>query len=493
MKDRPAALGRRSVILVTGTWTATALGVVATILTARWLGPEAVGILGFGFGVAGIVGALLLPGLSQAHVKRVAEGQDVGRCVATMLGAQLALQITQVVVLLVVVRWWSAVLPAGVPVGVVVALLVAQILTSLAGAFTGALLGLERATAYAGTLLAGRGCRVVATAAVLAWHPDVGWIAATYVLEAMVVLLVAAGVVLGRRGVVLRAPDRAILRSYWAHARPLLWTSPVSLLQDSLDRVAVAHWAGLTAAGHYQVARALWEVLGTLNAYPFQMLFARLSRLFATRTAETETEARRLFAAAVDHLLFLVTPAALLLWALRDVVVSVLYGGAFLPAAAPLTALIAAALLQTALNPYHFVLYALDAHARFVPVVFARFVLYLVALALLVPAAGAVGAALVRLLVVIVPAWTFVRWARELAGVRFPTVTWLYLAAFAAGAAASEAARFALGPLGWPAVPVGAAVAALATAAAIVGIGHPAPRANLAYAALVLRLSRRAD
>jgi len=57
---------------------------------------------------------------------------------------------------------------------------------------------------------------------------------------------------------------------------------------------------------------------------------------FATRTAETETEARRLFAAAVDHLLFLVTPAALLLWALRDVVVSVLYGGAFLPAAAPL-------------------------------------------------------------------------------------------------------------------------------------------------------------
>ena len=413
MKDRPAALGRRSVILVTGTWTATALGVVATILTARWLGPEAVGILGFGFGVAGIVGALLLPGLSQAHVKRVAEGQDVGRCVATMLGAQLALQITQVVVLLVVVRWWSAVLPAGV--------------------------------------------------------------------------------VLGRRGVVLRASDRAILRSYWAHARPLLWTSPVSLLQDSLDRVAVAHWAGLTAAGHYQVARALWEVLGTLNAYPFQMLFARLSRLFATRTAETETEARRLFAAAVDHLLFLVTPAALLLWALRDVVVSVLYGGAFLPAAAPLTALIAAALLQTALNPYHFVLYALDAHARFVPVVFARFVLYLVALALLVPAADAVGAALVRLLVVIVPAWTFVRWARELAGVRFPTVTWLYLAAFAAGAAASEAARFALGPLGWPAVPIGAAVAALATAGAIVGIGHPAPRANLAYAALVLRLPRRAE
>jgi O-antigen/teichoic acid export membrane protein len=267
----------------------------------------------------------------------------------------------------------------------------------------------------------------------------------------------------------------------------------VSLLQDSLDRVLVARWAGFAAAGHYQVARALWEVLGTLNAFPFQMLFARLSRLFATRTAESEAEARQLFGAAVDRLLFLVTPAALLLWALRDVVVSMLYGAAFLPAAAPLTALSAAALLQTALNPYHFVLYALDAHARFVPIVFARFVLYVVALAVLVPTAGAVGAALVRLLIVVVPAWTFVRWAREMAGVRFPAVTWLYLAAFAAGAAASEAARFALGPLGWPAVPVGAAVAALATAAAIVAVGHPAPWANLTYAAHVLRPPRRAE
>src|SRR5204862_6895726 len=131
-------------------------------------------------------------------------------------------------------------------------------------------------------------------------------------------------------------PDRAILWSYWAHARPLLLTSPISLLQDSLDRVLVARWAGLTAAGYYQVARTLWELLGTLNAYPFQMLFARLTRLFAAHTEENETEARRVFGAAVDRLLFLVTPAALLLWSLRDVAVTSLYGPPFIAAAAPL-------------------------------------------------------------------------------------------------------------------------------------------------------------
>src|SRR5437867_1337024 len=402
MKEPAAALGRRSAILVAGTWTATALGVLATILTARRLGPEAVGILGFGFGVAGVVGALLLPGFAQAHFKRVAEGQDLGRCVGTMLVVQVALQALQLIALGFAVQWSSAVLPAGVPVSVVLTLLLAQILTNIAGAFTGAFLGLEWATAHAGTLLAGRACRFVATVAVLVWHPDVGWVAVTYVLESSVVLLVGAAVLFGRRDFVLKGPDRAILRSYWAHARPLLFTSPISLLQDSLDRVLVARWAGLTAAGYYQVARALWELLGTVNAYPFQMLFARLSRLLAARTAESDTEARRLFGVAVDRLLFLVTPAALLLWSLRDMAVSLLYGPAFLPATAPLMVLVAAALLQTALNPYHFVLYALDAHARFVPVVFARFVIYLVALGVLVPAAGATGAALVRLLLVVV-------------------------------------------------------------------------------------------
>jgi len=491
MNEGPAALGRRSAILVAGTWAATALGFLAMILTARRLGPQAVGALGFGFGVVGVIASLLLPGLAQAHVKRVAEGQDVGRCVGTMLVLQVSLQAVQVVALVAVAHWAPALLPAGVPASVVVALLLAQILTSIAGAFTGAFLALEWAAAHAGTLLFSRACRFVATAAVLVWYPDVRMVAWTYTLEAILVFIVGGVLLFGRGRFVLKPPDGAIVSSYWAHARPLLVTTPIGLLQDSLDRVVVARWAGLAAAGHYQVARALWELLGTLNAYPFQMLFARLSRLFAARTADNENEARRLFGAAVDRLLFLVTPAALLLWGLRDVAIATLYGPAFLPASTPLAVLITTALLQTALNPYHFVLYALDAHARFVPVVFARFALYVVLLAVLVPLAGATGASLVRLVLVVVPAWTFVRWAREVADVRFPNVTWLYFAAFAAGAVASEAAHLASAALGLSGATAVGTLAGLAVAAAIVAVGHPAPRANLAYAAVLLRFPRR--
>src|SRR5512132_445171 len=71
-------LGRKSVVLFAGTSVASGFGALTTILVARRLGPEALGILGFSVGLVGVLTALLLPGFAQAHQKRVAEGADLG-------------------------------------------------------------------------------------------------------------------------------------------------------------------------------------------------------------------------------------------------------------------------------------------------------------------------------------------------------------------------------------------------------------------------------
>jgi O-antigen/teichoic acid export membrane protein len=301
--------------------------------------------------------------------------------------------------------------------------------------------------------------------------------------EGLSQVAVGAWILRVRRGVALRGPDRETLLAYWSYARPLLVTSPTSLLQDSLDRVLVARWAGLTAAGYYHVARALWEVLGTLNAYPFQLLFARLSGLFGTRSAGQDAEARRLFAAAVDKLLFVAVPAAFSLWAFREPAIGLLYGAAFLPAAAPLMVFVAAALAQTAFNPYHWVLYALEAHARFVPVVLLRLAVYLAAITFLVPLWGPAGAAAVRLLLVLFPAWVFIRWTRELAGIGFQPLTWVYAAGGAALVVLNEGGRAALAAAGAPAgLDLAAGVsAALAGYGLVLWFAHPGIVANLNY------------
>jgi O-antigen/teichoic acid export membrane protein len=480
----PGDLGRKSLLLVIATWAASALGFGSTLLVARRLGPEALGALGFGFGLVGVLAATLMPGFAQAHTKRVAEGRDLGRCLGTMGAIQLTLHGVLLGALVVAWPWWPLVVPAEVPLLTVVFLVAAQVLANFAAVFSGALLGREWAVAYASILVAGRGLRFVATVAVLVWTPDVRWVAACYPIEGAVEILLGWYVLSVRHGERIRWPERTTVWDYWVYAKPLLVTSPVGMLQDSLDRLLVARWAGLTAAGYYQVARALWEVLGTLNAYPFQLLFARLSRLFATRSAGQDTEARRLFASAVDRLLFMAVPAAFLLWALRSPVITLLYGDRFLPAAPTLMVFVVAALAQTALNPYHFVIYALDEHRRFVPVVLLRLVVYLGAMALAVPLWGGTGAAAVRLLLIVFPAWVFLRWTRNLAGIGLQPWTWLYVAGFAALAAVNEGGRVLLESLGAP--PAVAMTGAFAFAGATYGFllwaVHPGAAGNLRYA-----------
>jgi O-antigen/teichoic acid export membrane protein len=476
-------LGRKSVVLVVATWVASSIGFLSTLLIARRLGPEGLGALGFGFGLVGVLSAVVLPGFARAHTKRVAEGRDLGRCLGTMVTLQLGLQ--AVMVLLFAGAWhtWPGLVPEEVAGAVLWSLLASQVLASLSGAFTGAFVGREWTVAYGLVLIASRFARLVALVAVLIWLPDIRWVAAVYPLEGVVALLLGLYVVAYRRGTRLRAPDRDTLRAYWSYARPLLVTTPIGILQDSLDRVVVARWAGLTPAGYYQVARALWELLGSLNAYPFQLLFARLSSLFADRSPAVESEARRLFASAVDKLLFLAVPLAFLLWALRSPIVALFYGPTFTPAVGPLAVFVVAALAQAALNPYQFVIYALEQHVRLVPVALLRLVVYLAAMAVAVPIWGATGAAGVRLLLVVFPAWVFIRWTRELAGIGFQPCTWTYAAGFALLVAGNEGARGGLALLGVPAplALVGGALAGAGVYAVWLWRAHPGITDNLRY------------
>lgn len=477
-------LGRKSVVLFAGTWAANGFGLLSTILIARYLGPDALGILGFSAGLVGLLTAFLLPGFTQAHQKRVAEGGDLGRCVGTMAALQLAIQGTALVVVLLASRWGSLVIPAGVPVSVVLFVLSAQLLVNLSASLSVAFVGREWAFAHASTQMAGKGLRFAATVAVLIWAPDIRWVAAALLIEGATEIVVGGYILIGRRGIVLQRPDRATLAAYWTYARPLLITSPIGMFQDSFDRFLVARWAGLTVAGYYQVARALWEVLGTLNAHPFQLLFSRLSRLFATPGGETAAETRRVFASAVDRLLFIAVPAGFVLWALRQPVVTLLYGERFLPAVDPLMVFVLAALAQAAFNPYQFILYAMDQHARFVPVVLLRLVVYVAAMVALVPLWGGTGAAAVRLLLVVFPCWVFIRWTRELAGIGFQRVTVAYLAGFGVLVAVNEGIRMALGSAG-AAPPVAIAVAmasALAAYAGFLWLTHTGTAGNLRYA-----------
>jgi O-antigen/teichoic acid export membrane protein len=411
-------------VLLGSTWIHSALGLLASVMIARVLGPAAVGALALNLGLAALVMAVLLPGFSQAHLKRLAEGQDPGRCVGTMLLIQSAL--TAVLAGALLAAWRAGVLaeaPAGA--AVFLAMLGAQLVGRLADVFLRVFIAREWVVGHGAVLLTTRVARLGATAVVLAAAPSLPWVAATFLFESALILVVAAAT-LAALGIRPRAPTRDGVIDYWRYARPFLVTTPLALIQDSIDRVLVGRWAGLTAAGYYHVARGLWEALAGVMAPPGLLLFTRLSALYAERTEVRDRAARDTFYNGLDRLLFVSTPLALVFWALAPLGIELVYGAAFLPATTTLRILVLAAFAMNVINPYGYLFLALGAVARLIPINAVRLAAYVLVLVLLVPPGGSgwiprgeAGAAVARLFVVVFLSWIYFRHTRTLAGISF--------------------------------------------------------------------------
>lgn len=429
------SLGQASLLLLGSTWIHSGLGLLASVFIGRILGPAAVGALALNLGLAGLVMAAALPGFARAHLKRLAEGENVGRCLGTMGLIQAGL--TAILGLGLLVAWQTGALAAA-PAGaaVFVFMLGSQIALRLADVFMQVFIVRERVVTHSAILLSMRLVRLVATVVVLLVAPSVVWIAATFLLESALTLIVSAAV-LATSGIRPAAPSRASLAGYWRFARPFLLITPLALVQDSIDRVLVGHWAGLVAAGHYQIARGLFEVISGVMAPPGMLMFTRLSSLYAERTPERDRAARRLFFSGLDKLLFLSTAMAVFFWVLAEPLLGALYGPSFVAATPALRILVLAALGATLINPYTLVLQAQDEVARFIPVNVVRFVVYVIALFVLIPGmipglpVAAAGAALARLLLILVPFWVWMGWTRELAGIPFYRRALLYFVGFA--------------------------------------------------------------
>jgi O-antigen/teichoic acid export membrane protein len=494
----PQDLARKSLLLLGSTWGGNALGMLVSILVGRVLGPEALGSIGFSAGAVGLVMAALLPGFAQAHLKRLAEGQDLGRCLGTMLVIQLGLHgaLATAIAALSTAQGLFATSSLAV---VFLLLLAAQAASSFADVFLKVFIASEWVVPHAIIVLAARVLRLLAVVGVLTAAPGVTAVAATFVLEGLI-SAVAAGLVLGLRyGVVPRAPTRDSLAGYWRFARPFMITTPIALFQDSIDRVAVGHWVGLTAAGHYQIARALWEALSSVIAAPVTFLFTRLSGLYAQREHARDREAREFFFHALDKLLFLTVPLAFLAWVFAELGIVLLYGGAFRSAALPLRILVLTAVAANIVNPYTYVVLALDQAERFVPVNLLRVVVYAAVLLLLVPPRpvidglvglwpGERGAALARLFLVLFPCWVYVRWTRELADVGLYRHVGTYLGGFALLLGVVHSTELVLASLGVGGAPATIAGAAGAGAVYFLYLWwcHPGTAETLRYAGALL-------
>ena len=78
----------------------TGLGYISLFFVARYMGPEALGIIAFSLAYIGIFRSFSDLGFGSAHVKRVSEGKDLGVCNGTYFSAKMLLTVVMAIIVL---------------------------------------------------------------------------------------------------------------------------------------------------------------------------------------------------------------------------------------------------------------------------------------------------------------------------------------------------------------------------------------------------------
>lgn len=469
-------LGRKALTVFNGQWAALALHMGSAILIARRMGPESIGQMGFAFGIIGLFMMLTGLGFSQAHIKRVAEGMPQGLCIGTFAFLTLALHGMAALLCLASWPWLREAFKTPQEVLVFPLFFIYQTLTSMGLVWVSAFYGAGFAARASVANITAKAVRVLGVAVVLLIYPTLIGLGVVFILEALTQLTMA--IRMGPPLAELRRPTRESLESYWKYAKPLALLAPLSTLGDSVDRVILGSYCPAAQVGFYNLARNIFEAVKTVPSAVITVLQPRMTQDYSQGGAE---KLKMGFYASYRKILLLTTPLMALGMLWSPWIVTLPFGQAFAPAA-PLVAIFFFITWMIGLfSPFHYVLYAIEAHAVYLWISPPSQGLYLAGLWAMIGPWGmaAAGAAWANLIPMLISTAPVILVAARRVGVRFPAITFKYVGAGVAMYFVQTASAHAIAPP-WAGALAGS-VAGLGAYAAVVWILGAAAREDVAY------------
>jgi O-antigen/teichoic acid export membrane protein len=343
-------IGRKALLAFGGNLVRHGLGYVGLFFVARLMGPEALGIIGFGFAYVGLITFVADLGFGAAHIKMVSEGRDRPACIGTFAAVRFGLTALASAAALGIVFLMKYGLgrPFETPAHETV------IYLALATVALGSLSDVMRLTFAA--------CRETAKQTVgelIEKGVEVGGKIVVALLGLGVVMLAGAsvaGVLAGLaafallfRGRRIGRPNRAMWRAYWTFALPVMVVVSANAITENLDKLMVQFFWSSLELGYYEGAHRIAMLFMFVGTAVGTLLFPSVSAAHGSRDIAA---IRRLTARAERYLGLLLFPVGALVVFLREPIVRLLLGPAFEPASGILALLSAALLVRLVTIPY---------------------------------------------------------------------------------------------------------------------------------------------
>lgn len=325
------------------------MGWLAIMLVARRMGVSALGELGYALSLVGSFSVIAFLGFRMAHIKRVSEGRDLGRCIGTFLAVRLILTALMVLVFGAALWVWTG--PLGkqlydISDGMLPTILAYQFVLLLTGIMLATFTALQQTARTVVPLSLGTALRSGVMVAAALTGAGVIWLARAYLLG---ILLTAAVALWYFRTMPVSRPDRETFRSYRRYALPVAALSVFGVMQQHADKLLIGIFWTEQEVGLYFGVQRIALFIGAMALALEGLLLPAMSAL---HTRSGNARLGPLLLRAERYTAMVALPVVMVTAALAPGVIVVILSREFLPAARILQLLVLVALVRVLNRPW---------------------------------------------------------------------------------------------------------------------------------------------
>lgn len=388
-------IARKSLFIILTQGVNAVVGLAGLVVLAKFWGsfaPTALGIVGFAMAFLGLFNFISDLGFGTAHIKRISEGKDAGKCIGTYVTIKLVLTAVMVSVVIVCVFIWEVLLHAefydATTKNVIYIMLLYYVIMSLANiplmTFSGTKeiaktqLPLVSETLFRTVVMILVASAGVAGISVI--NPNLGYdriqpfawpsflrgsqdfiaahalgsLASTYVLGAIAVLVV--GLIFFRSYPIGR-PSKEYLKSYFVFALPTMLVSVIAVISTNIDRVMIGYFSTATEVGYYFGAQKIAFFILVIAPSVGALLFPTISSYHAENMFE---DIKKVVDLALRYISMTACPIVVFIIVFRKPIIDVALSSAFHPAAPVLVILLIYVFVVSLSSPYSYVVIGMN-------------------------------------------------------------------------------------------------------------------------------------
>lgn len=371
-------IARKSALIVGTQFFTRFIGWIGLVAIARlWGGfaPEAMGIIGFSMSFLALFNFIANLGFSQAHVKRISEGKDLGTCIGTFATTKILLTSLMVLVVFCSIYLYKNFFNGGfydaTTESIIIVFTFYYVFLNLSEIATATFEGTREIAKRQSVkffesiktplmlIVALAGVTAVGIQPMIQWPQffkplqqflaahSVGSLAMAYVFAMMSTFI--AGMILLKK-YPIKKPNWNLFKNYFSFALPILLISVIGVISVNIDKIMIGYFWTSIEVGYYFMVQQILQIVLIFHMAVSVVLFPTLSEYHSNKKINKINVTTKI---AERYISMVMVPPLVIIIILAGPVINIMLSSAFLPAIPVLITLTAYTFLFSVNAPYN--------------------------------------------------------------------------------------------------------------------------------------------